>query len=76
MIIIVAAYDHMDINLPIPERVGKALSRVGLSITYTSLTDFLAFMLGSMISLPAVEYFCFYAGTAILFDYLLQVRYI
>ncbi|CAM9760685.1 unnamed protein product, partial [Choristocarpus tenellus] len=71
--IIVAAYDHIDPSVPIPERVGKALARVGLSISYTSLTDFLAFMLGSTTSLPAVEYFCFYAGTAILFDYLLQV---
>lgn len=39
----------------------------------TSLTNFLAFMLGSLTSLPAVEYFCLYAGTAILFDFILQV---
>ena len=38
----------------------------------TSLTDFSAFMLGSSTSLPAVEYFCIYAGVAILFDFFLQ----
>lgn len=40
----------------------------------TSLTNFFAFLLGSQSSLPAVEYFCLYACTAILFDFLLQVK--
>lgn len=40
----------------------------------TSLTNVFAFMLGSITLLPAVEYFCFYAGTAVLFDFILQVR--
>lgn len=40
----------------------------------TSLTNFFAFILGSNSSLPAVEYFCLYASTAILFDFFLQVR--
>ena len=39
----------------------------------TSLTNFFAFILGSTTSLPAVEYFCLYAGMAILFDFFLQV---
>ncbi|CAM9770793.1 unnamed protein product, partial [Laminaria digitata] len=39
----------------------------------SSLTNFSAFMLGSFTVLPAVEYFCLYAGTAILFDFILQV---
>ena len=40
----------------------------------TSLTNFFAFMLGSATSLPAVEYFCIYAGVAILFNFFLQAR--
>lgn len=40
----------------------------------TSLTNFFAFMLGTTSSLPVVEYFCLYAGTAILFDFFLQAR--
>ena len=40
----------------------------------TSLTNFFAFLLGSASSLPAVEYFCNYACTAILFDFVLQAR--
>lgn len=39
----------------------------------TSLTNFFAFALGSLSLLPAVEYFCYYAAAAILFDFVLQV---
>lgn len=45
-----------------------------LSLSDTSLTNFSAFLLGSVTSLPAVEYFSIYAATTILFDFLLQVR--
>lgn len=40
----------------------------------TSMTNFFAFMLGSATSLPAVKYFCLYAGAAILFDFFMQVE--
>eukprot|EP00903_Cladosiphon_okamuranus_P015713 g14505.t1 len=71
--VIVAAYDHTDPALPIEERVALGVKRCGVSITYTSLTNFFAFLLGSQSSLPAVEYFCLYASTAILFDFFLQM---
>ena len=34
-------------NLPIPQRMGLAMRHAGLSITITSATDFVAFMIGS-----------------------------
>ncbi|CAM9619893.1 unnamed protein product, partial [Laminaria digitata] len=70
--VIVAAFDHTDPDLPVEERIALGLKRCGVSVTYTSLTNFFAFMLGSSTSLPAVEYFCLYAGTAILLDFSLQ----
>ncbi|CAM9853375.1 unnamed protein product [Chrysoparadoxa australica] len=73
MFIITAALDSTDPTKGIEERIGQALARCGVSVTYTSLTDFTAFMLGSWTSLPAVKYFCIYAAVAILFDYMLQV---
>ncbi|CAM9415157.1 unnamed protein product, partial [Ectocarpus sp. 8 AP-2014] len=73
MFVIVAAYDHTDLSLAVEERVALGVKRCGVSVTYTSLTNFVAFMLGSVSSLPAVEYFCLYAGTAILFDFFLQM---
>lgn len=73
MFVIVASLDHTDENLPVEERIALALKRCGVSVTYTSLTNFFAFMLGSTSSLPAVRGFCLYAGTAILFDFVLQM---
>ncbi|CAM9372874.1 unnamed protein product, partial [Hapterophycus canaliculatus] len=73
MIVIVSSYDHTNPTLPIERRIALAMKRCGVSITYTSMTNFFAFMLGSTTSLPAVQFFCLYAGTAILFDFLLQI---
>ncbi|CAN0202463.1 unnamed protein product, partial [Hapterophycus canaliculatus] len=70
--VIVAAYDHTDPSRPVEERIAFGVKRCGVSITYTSLTNFFAFLLGSNSALPAVEYFCLYACVAILFNYLLQ----
>ncbi|CAM9710197.1 unnamed protein product, partial [Ectocarpus sp. 4 AP-2014] len=74
MFVIVAAYDHTDHALPVEERVALGVKRCGVSVTYTSLTNFFAFLLGAQSSLPAVQYFCLYAATAILFDFFLQAR--
>ncbi|CAN0213748.1 unnamed protein product, partial [Ectocarpus sp. 6 AP-2014] len=74
MIVIVSSFDHTDPALPVERRIADALKRCGVSITYTSMTNAAAFMLGSTTSLPAVRYFCLYAGTAILFDFMMQAR--
>jgi Niemann-Pick C1 protein len=73
--ILVSALDGTDPSLPTEERIAQALSRCGLSISYTSLTDFFAFMLGATSSLPAVSYFCIYASVSILVDFLMQVTF-
>ncbi|CAN0472474.1 unnamed protein product, partial [Ectocarpus sp. 12 AP-2014] len=69
MFVIVAAYDHTDPSLVVEERVALGVQRCGVSVSYTSLTNFFAFLLGSLTSLPAVEYFCLYAATAIVFNF-------
>lgn len=49
-----------------------AMSHAGVSITVTSITDFVAFMISTSTSLPALSSFCFYAATGILFLFLFQ----
>eukprot|EP00903_Cladosiphon_okamuranus_P010290 g9741.t1 len=73
MIVIVSSFDQTDPALAVEKRIALAVKRCGVSITYTSLTNFFAFMLGSATSLPAVKYVCLYAGTAILFDFFMQI---
>eukprot|EP00752_Nemacystus_decipiens_P004731 g4312.t1 len=55
--VIVAAFDHTDPSLPVEERIALGTKRCGVSITYTSLTNFFAFLLGSVSSLPAMTAF-------------------
>ncbi|CBN79522.1 similar to Patched domain-containing protein 3 [Ectocarpus siliculosus] len=57
MIVIVSSFDHTDPALPVERRIADALKRCGVSITYTSMTNVAAFMLGSTTSLPAVTAF-------------------
>ena len=47
--------------------------RCGMSITLTSLTDLVAFLLGSTSTLPAVQYFCEYAAASIALIYAMHV---
>lgn len=73
MLIIVSAFDRVTNEQPtasIEERVGKAYARCGLSISLTSATDVVAFILGSMSKLPAIHVFCIYASAAIFFTFL------
>lgn len=53
----------------------QALSHAGPSITLTSLTDFAAFMIGSLTSLPALAAFCQYAAVGVVFCFILQVAF-
>ena len=73
MLIIVASFDHTDSKLPVEERMVVAMRSCGLSITYTTATDVVAFLIGSSSALPAIQAFCFYAAFTLLFNYLFQI---
>jgi len=75
MFVIVNSYDLVDKSLDLPTRIAKTLASAGASITVTSLTDVLAFVIGSNTSLPALRNFCFYAAFGILFVFIYQVTF-
>lgn len=54
------------------ERIGCALRHAGVSITVTSVTDFVAFAIGSTTVLPALRSFCLYAAIGIAAIYFFQ----
>jgi Niemann-Pick C1 protein len=62
-----------DPNLSVPDRVGKMLGKVGASMTLASMSEFLAFMLGALTKMPAVQAFCVFAGVAVLANFILQI---
>ena len=51
------------------------MNEVGLSISLTSITTMVAFVLGSMSHIPGVKWLCWYAFTAIATDFLFQVTF-
>ena len=58
---------------PYEDLIADAMRHSGVSITITSLTDFVAFMVGLTTGFRGVQIFCVYAGFSILFCYLYQL---
>ncbi len=56
------------------ELIGRAIAEVAPSLLLTSLSETTAFMLGAISTMPAVRTFSMYAGVAVFFNFLLQVR--
>lgn len=59
----------------IEELISKTLTKSGVSITITSLTDFTAFLVGLTTGFKSVQIFCLYAGISILFCYFYQITF-
>nr|KAG5688558.1 hypothetical protein BaRGS_002773 [Batillaria attramentaria] len=57
-------------DLSVPDRVGATFAGAGIGITITSITDFLAFCIGTTSVFRSVTYFSLYAGVAVLFCYI------
>ncbi|KIH56704.1 hypothetical protein ANCDUO_13115, partial [Ancylostoma duodenale] len=55
------------------ERVAHMLVDVGPSVTITSLTNFLAFLVGIYTPTPEIQLFCMGNSVAILFDFIYQI---
>ncbi|KAJ4715850.1 Niemann-Pick C1 protein-like [Melia azedarach] len=73
MCILVNAVKRQPMELPLETRISNALVEVGPSITLASLSEFLAFAVGSFIPMPACRVFSMFAALAVLLDFLLQV---
>jgi predicted RND superfamily exporter protein len=63
--VILEAFERTDSSLEPHERIAEAMYRVGVSITMTSLTNMIAFLVGITAKLPAIRYFCLYASMTI-----------
>ncbi|XP_028417678.1 patched domain-containing protein 3-like [Dendronephthya gigantea] len=79
LFVIVQSWSNMPDNIhkseSVQERIGLALKHAGPSITITTLTDLLAFLVGVTTIIPGLRSFCFYAAVGILCDYILQTTF-
>ncbi|KAH7127186.1 sterol-sensing domain of SREBP cleavage-activation-domain-containing protein [Dendryphion nanum] len=74
--LIVHEFERVNISHPegsIPERVSRALGRMGPSILLSATTETAAFALGCAVGMPAVRNFAAYAAGAVLINAILQV---
>lgn len=62
-------------KLELSVKIAKTLERAGASITITSLTDILAFLVGGTTVLPSLKSFCIFAGLSILMTYIYVVTF-
>lgn len=71
-------YDHYDrYQRPtyIPEILGRVLESIGPSITITSLTNAMAFGIGTTISTPVIGQFCLAATIAMILDFMFELSF-
>jgi len=73
--VMISAWRRSPTHSTIPERMGLAYSEAAVSITVTSLTDFLGFMAGVITPFPCVRIFCIYTGIAVAFIYVWQLTF-
>lgn len=73
MCILVQAVKRQQLELPLEGRISNALVEVGPSITLASLSEVLAFAVGSFIPMPACRVFSMFAALAVFLDFLLQI---
>lgn len=64
---------EIDPEESIEERVAKTLGKMGPSILLSSLSETIAFGLGTLVTMPAVSSFAAVASIAIFVDFVLQV---
>ncbi|KAI4389641.1 hypothetical protein MLD38_001846 [Melastoma candidum] len=73
MCILLHAVKRQPLELPMEARMSNALLEVGPSITLASLSEVLAFAVGSFIPMPACRVFSMFAALAVLLDFILQI---
>lgn len=57
------------------DRLGAAMREAGLTILMTTLTDIVAFIIGTVSMFPAVQLFCTFAFLSILFAFLMILTF-
>lgn len=73
MFIIIDAVDRQHPSIKSDKRIARALGQVGASISMTTFTDLVAFLVSMVTDFPAIRYFCMYAAFSITFCYILVI---
>ena len=75
MFVLLRAYELTPSKMSVLKRMGTTMERGGISILFTSVTDLVAFCVGSTSAFGSVSAFCVYCGVGIFLDFLFQVSF-
>lgn len=73
--VLLAAWRRTNPKDSVEERMGASYSEAAVSITITSVTNFVSFLIGLTTPFRAVRIFCLYTAFAILFTYIYQITF-
>lgn len=75
MFILISSWRHTNYLLPVKDRMAETFETAAVSITLTSVTNILAFAIGSYTSFLSIQLFCAYTGVAVLFCYINTITF-
>ncbi|XP_045465991.1 patched domain-containing protein 3-like isoform X1 [Harmonia axyridis] len=78
MFVIMACFEDLTEDqkkLPIPDVLALMLKHAGVSITITSVTDIIAFLIGSSTVIPNLQSYCIYAAICVLMTFIFAVTF-
>nr|XP_033788782.1 patched domain-containing protein 3 [Geotrypetes seraphini] len=75
MFIMISCWQQTKVHYKVRDRLADTYAEAAVSITITTLTDVVAFYIGTMTPFQSVKSFCIYTGTALLFCYLYNITF-
>ncbi|KAJ6666684.1 hypothetical protein lerEdw1_020408 [Lerista edwardsae] len=76
MFILVSCWQHTKVKDSVKDRMAETYADAAISVTITTLTDVLAFYIGTSSAFPSVQSFCIYTGTAFVFCYIYNLTFL
>ncbi|RWS11672.1 patched domain-containing protein 3-like protein [Dinothrombium tinctorium] len=73
--VLLAAWRRTNPSHSVSVRLGHTYSEAAISITITSVTNFISFMIGILTPFPSVRIFCIYTSIAVLFTYIYHITF-
>ncbi|UYV62059.1 daf-6 [Cordylochernes scorpioides] len=70
---LITAWLQTDPKQSVEDRMMESFNHVGVSITITSLTNLIAFVVGTITPFPAIYYFCCYILVSIVICFIFQI---
>lgn len=73
--VMLAAWRHTNIKASVAERLAETYAESAISITVTSLTNFICVCIGMATPFPAIKIFCVFAASSIFMAYVFQLTF-